>query len=185
MKIINIFLLVILMTISTAKLDAMEYVDSRKEVAKKIANEISDMRSKRAASLIDSDKAVTAKLFKEVCGAVKKRAMELAKENNVKIRHAAIKNRNPDHAANVEERQLHRLFETDRSISEVWGEVEIEGKTYSRYVSPIFVEPACLACHGKKDRRPDFIQKKYPKDSAFDFKAGDLRGIIEVMLPKK
>ena len=63
------------------------------------------------------------------------------------------------------------------------GEVEIEGKGYKRYVRPIFVEPACLACHGEKDKRPDFIVKKYPKDKAFDFKVGDLRGIISVMIP--
>lgn len=183
MKGINIFLVTVLIAVSSARVYAQAPVDEKKQLAKKIADEISDMRSERAASLIQSDKAVTPQLFKEVCGAVKKRAMKLAMENKLRIRHAAIKNRNPKHAATDEERQFHRLFDTDAKVEEVWDEIEIEGKAYSRYIRPIFVEPACLACHGEKDSRPQFIQKKYPGDRAFGFKTGDLRGIIEVMVP--
>lgn len=173
----------VLVTLSFGNVCAQELVDARRLKAKKIADEICDMRSERAASLIKADKVVTPALFKEVCGAVKKRAMALSKENKVKIRHAAIKNRNPDHAATVEERELHRLFDTDRSVDEVWGKVDIDGLVYGRYVKPIFVEPACLACHGEKGSRPEFIKKKYPEDRAYGFNAGDLRGIIEVMVP--
>jgi len=184
MKAANIFLAFALMLSSAGTSTAQEPVDARRMKAKKIADELIDMRSKRAASLISSDKVVTPELFKEVCGVVKKRAMALAGGNNVRIRHAAIKNRNPDHAATDEERKLHSLFDADRTATHVWDDVEIEGKAYGRYVRPIFVEPACLACHGEKDSRPEFIQKKYPGDRAFGFKVGDLRGIIEVMTPK-
>jgi len=184
MKGANILLIVFVMAISAGQVYGQGPVDAKRQMAKEIADEISDMRSERAASLIQSDKTVTPELFKEVCGAVKKRAMALARENNVRIRHAAIKNRNPEHAATDEERRLHSLFEAGSTVDGIWDEVEIEGKGYGRYVRPIFVEPACLACHGERDSRPGFIQKKYPEDRAYGFKAGDLRGIIEVMVPK-
>ena len=157
-------------------------IDVAKMKAKKIADEITDLRSVRAASLLQSTEAVTPKIFKEVCGPVKKRAMEIAKKEGVKIRHAAIKNRNPAHAASDEERAFHALFEKGEE-SEIWDETTIENKSYERYVRPIFVEPACLSCHGAKDERPAFVKKKYPKDLAYGFEAGDLRGIIEVMIP--
>ena len=51
-------------------------------------------------------------------------------------------------------------------------------------MKPIFVEDACLACHGSKDKRPFFIVDKYPEDRAFDFKTGDLRGMVEVLFPE-
>jgi len=54
-------------------------------------------------------------------------------------------------------------------------------KRYLRYMRPISVKQACIACHGSKDKRPKFIVEKYPNDRAFDFKVGDLRGMIEVI----
>lgn len=45
------------------------------------------------------------------------------------------------------------------------------------------MEAACLACHGEKDSRPEFIKEKYPDDRAYGFKKGDLRGVISVLIP--
>ena len=162
-----------------------EPIDARKVKAKKIADEITDLRSKRAASLLESDKKITPTVFKSVCGAVNKKAMKIAKKEGVKIRHAAIKNRNPDHAATTEEISMHSFFVEYPDAGEIWNKTTIDGKEFDRYVRPIYVEPACLKCHGEKDERPEFIQKKYPEDKAFGFKVGDLRGIIEVMMPVK
>lgn len=162
---------------------AGELVDARKIKAENIANEITELRSERAASLINAESEVTPEVFKSVCGAVKKRAMKLAKENGLKIRHAALKNRNPNHAATAEEESMHRFFSDNPGTESLWNKTTIKGESYDRYVKPIYVEPACLACHGEKDKRPGFIKKKYPEDKAFAFKAGDLRGIIEVMVP--
>lgn len=57
-----------------------------------------------------------------------------------------------------------------------------QGRRYLCYMRPIFVEEACLACHGPKNKRPRFIIEKYPDDKAYDFKVGDLRGMIEIMV---
>lgn len=182
MKKMPIYILPFLVLLFSTQLQAKEPVDAPKIKAKEIADEITDLRSVRAASLLQSDKAVTPDVFKEVCGPVKKRAMAIAKKEGVKIRHAAIKNRNPAHAASDEEKSFHALF-AKGSETEIWDETTINKVAFARYVRPIYVEPACLSCHGEKDKRPAFIKKKYPEDLAYGFKAGDLRGIIEVMVP--
>ncbi len=182
MKKLSICLLSFIVLIFSPQLQAKESADAGRMKAKKIADEITDLRSARAASLLQFDKAITPDVFKGVCGPVKKRAMAIAKKEGVKIRHAAIKNRNPAHAASDEEKRFHAIFAKGEE-TEIWDKTTIDKKGYERYVRPIYVEPACLACHGEKDKRPAFIQKKYPGDRAFGFKAGDLRGIIEVMIP--
>ena len=53
----------------------------------------------------------------------------------------------------------------------------------TRYFRRITVESACLACHGPKDKRPAFVQQGYPEDRAYDFQAGDLRGIYSLFIP--
>lgn len=160
------------------------HVDEKLVKAKKIANEITDLRSENAATLLNSDIAITPEIFKKTCGSVKNRAMEIVKKEGVKIRHAAIKNRNPKHAATEQEIGMHGYFEKNGAGSDIFEEITQEGKDYTLYVLPIFVEPACLKCHGEKESRPGFIKRNYPRDKAFGFKEGDLRGIIKVMVPK-
>ena len=160
-----------------------QQVDGDKERLKGIATEITELRSKRAMAFIKSGSKITPDLFKGLCGAVKKRAMALAKKEGLLIRHSAVKNRNPGHAATKEEIYIHRRFESDPAVKEIWDETTKDGKKYKRFILPVYVEKACLACHGPKEKRPGFIRKKYPDDKAFGFKEGDLRGIIEVMAP--
>lgn len=183
MKKISIVIWSLVISISAGKAVAEKMTDADRIKAKTIAVEIIQMRNELAASLIQSDMTITPDIFKNVCGAVKKRAMELAKKENVRIRHAAIKNRNPAHAATEEETEFHQAFLEHPDMEDIRNETELDGKRYKRYIRPIYVEQACLACHGEKEKRPDFIKKKYPDDKAFGFEAGDLRGIIEVMVP--
>ena len=62
------------------------------------------------------------------------------------------------------------------------------GKIYYVYYKPLKVAPFCLKCHGNPenmDRRVlEVIRKKYPKDKAINFKAGDLRGACKVVIPE-
>lgn len=44
--------------------------------------------------------------------------------------------------------------------------------------------PSCLACHGMKTSRPNFVKESYPDDRAFEFKVGDLRGMYAVFIPE-
>lgn len=74
-------------------------------------------------------------------------------------------------------------FESDASLDSLWIRTEQNGVAGRRYRRRITVEPACLACHGPKDARPDFVVEKYPDDRAFDFETGDLRGLYSVFVP--
>lgn len=171
------------LSILPVNLWADEALEARKVGAITAADEIINMRSSLAQAFIKPDMEITEETFKNVCGAVAKRVKEISEKEGFKIRHAAVKNRNPNFAARPDEVNILEAFDKDRGMKEKWDDAEMEGKRYLRYMRPIFVEQACLACHGPKDKRPKFIVEKYPNDKAFDFKTGDLRGMIEVMIP--
>ncbi len=54
-------------------------------------------------------------------------------------------------------------------------------------MKPIYVERACLQCHGKKDQIQieimQFLIRRYPFDNAFGYKVGELRGGISIVIP--
>ncbi len=173
---------ILMLLMLPASLWAGDDLEARKVAAVRAADEIINMRSALAQTFIKPDTEITEETFKNVCGAVFKRAKEIAEKEGFKIRHAAVKNRNPNFAAKQDEIKILEAFDMDRNLKEKWDTIEIEGKRYLRYMRPIFVEQACLACHGPKDKRPKFIVEKYPNDKAYDFKVGDLRGMIGVMV---
>ncbi|MDF1741347.1 MAG: DUF3365 domain-containing protein [Verrucomicrobiales bacterium] len=53
-----------------------------------------------------------------------------------------------------------------------------------RYYHPIFVQEACLKCHGPTDamdgKLRSFLSEAYPEDTALDYRVGDLRGAFRV-----
>lgn len=53
------------------------------------------------------------------------------------------------------------------------------------YVEPIFVQPACLACHGETLAAPvsEALARLYPEDRAVGFRAGDFRGLFWAEFP--
>ena len=67
-------------------------------------------------------------------------------------------------------------FLKDKELQSLWSEHQGQ----SHYFRRIVVQEKCLNCHGAKSKRPDFVKEKYPKDQAFDFKVGDLRGLYHV-----
>lgn len=147
------------------------------------AEEIISMRSSLAKTFVLPGAEVNEDTFKKVCGAVGKRVKEINEKGEVKIRHAAVKYRNPVNAATPEEEAIIERFAKEPGLKEISGAFEKDGKRFSRYTRPIYVESACLACHGEADARPAFIKAKYPDDKAYGFKTGDLRGIISVITP--
>jgi len=55
------------------------------------------------------------------------------------------------------------------------------------YYSPIIIQAMCLNCHGTQDNGLELatfeeIIKRYPKDKAFNYKVGDIRGMWVVEL---
>ena len=121
---------------------------------------------------------VTPPVFKAVCKPVGMRAKAIAKENGWKFRQASEKYRNPNHKPTALELEAIKRFEKESLTS--FFETDKSGNRH--YFRRITVQKACLACHGPKDKRPEFIKNKFPQDKAFGFKEGDLRGIYHVEL---
>lgn len=149
-----------------------------------IAEEITEMRSNLAKTFVKDNSTITEETFQNVCGAVGKRVNELTEKEALIIRHVSAKNRNPKNTPTAEEAAFIFTFEGDKSLKRYRDAIEKNGVTYNRFIAPIYIEQACLACHGEKKARPEFIATKYPNDKAYGFKTGDLRGIIIVLAPK-
>lgn len=141
------------------------------------------MRSGLAGTFGEKGLPADAETFVEVCKPVGIKAKQIAEANGWTVIQMAEKNRNPAHKLDTEGREVFEIFQEDKSVMGVWTYSEMNGKQGVRYFRRITVEPACLACHGEKDSRPDFVKEKYPEDKAYGFEAGDLRGIYSVFIP--
>jgi methyl-accepting chemotaxis protein len=103
-----------------------------------------------------------------------------------KLKQTSLKIRNPSNAPDEWEKKMLKFMETSEySHGKGFGEiVKTNGNKSYRYMKPIYVEVACLQCHGNKERvKPAirlFLKKKYPFDEAFGYKEGDLRGGISI-----
>ena len=56
-----------------------------------------------------------------------------------------------------------------------------EGDGFYHYSAPIWIEEYCLKCHGKREDAPVAIRNSY--ETSYDYKIGDLRGVMSIKLP--
>ncbi|UCC75104.1 MAG: DUF3365 domain-containing protein [Gemmatimonadota bacterium] len=137
------------------------------------------LRSSLASSFSgDPDRST----FAQVCGPVGAQARRLVEEKGWRIQQLAEKYRNPGHKLDEEAELVYRLMAEDPGLMGMWARTEMEEGPGIRYFRRIVVEQACLACHGPKDSRPQFVRAGYPDDRAFDFEVGDLRGLYSVFV---
>jgi hypothetical protein len=147
--------------------------------------ELDRMRIYLASSLEGSTEEPTMDTMREVCMPVGKRAVAIGQENGWIVRQVASKYRNPDHAPiGSQETEVIDLFAKYPEINGLWERASSEPGAGVNYYRRIDVQTSCLACHGSKDSRPAFVKDKYPLDKAFNFKAGDLRGMYAVYIPE-
>jgi hypothetical protein len=142
------------------------------------------MRSGLAAYLEDATEAPTADTMKQVCKPVGMKAVQLSQENGWQVQQIAKKYRNPAHAPdNLQARMALAKFEQNPDLKGFWAAETLAGEPGTRYYRRIDVETSCLACHGGKGDRPQFVKANYPQDLAYDFNVGDLRGMYAVFIP--
>lgn len=141
------------------------------------------LRSSLARSFAAGGIAATESTFAQVCKPVKAQAMRVAQEQGWMIAQLAERHRNPDNAPDAEARRVERDMQRDPALVSVVRTTTYKGKAGTRYFRRITVEPACLACHGRREARPAFVRQQYPGDKAHGFAAGDLRGVYSVFLP--
>jgi hypothetical protein len=144
---------------------------------------LDQMRSGLAATL-DREEIPDQGTFKKVCQPVGIQAKKLSQENGWQVQQIARKYRNPDHAAkDLQTLMALAKFEQNPQLIGFWNRESPKGQTGTSYYRRIDVQASCLACHGAKNNRPDFVKNKYPQDLAYDFKVGDLRGMYAVFIP--
>ncbi|NJL02138.1 MAG: DUF3365 domain-containing protein [Spirulinaceae cyanobacterium RM2_2_10] len=142
------------------------------------------MRSDLAAYLEAATEPPTAETMQQVCKPVGMKAMQLSQDNGWQVKQMATKYRNPAHEPdNLHARMALAKFEQDPDLTGFWEPETLDGITGIRYYRRINVEASCLACHGAKNSRPQFVQDNYPQDLAYDFNVGDLRGMYAVFIP--
>jgi methyl-accepting chemotaxis protein len=104
------------------------------------------------------------------------------------LKQTSLKLRNPSNAPDEWEMKVLKKLALAKSSRDVgFGALlEIDDKEIYRYMKPIYIERACLECHGVKENiRPairQFLEKRYPHDQAYDYKEGDLRGGISITI---
>ncbi len=148
--------------------------------AVRVAEEIDAMRSALAKTIDPNEMEVDQETFSMVCKPVGMRAKKIAQEKGWEFRQLAVKYRNPKNKADPQTVKAMEKFEGESGLQGFWTVDSRSGKDGFRYFKRIAVEPACLNCHGQKEKRPNFIKSKYPDDRAFGFSAGDLRGVYSI-----
>ncbi|MDB9311807.1 DUF3365 domain-containing protein [Spirulina sp. CS-785/01] len=146
---------------------------------------LDQMRSGLASTIEDMEGQPTMETMKQVCKPVGMQAKQLSKENNWELRQVSAKYRNPAHAPkNDAEEQAVTRFQENPELMAFWEKDTLDGQEGVHYFRRITVEASCLACHGPKGERPDFVKENYPNDLAYNFNVGDLRGMYSVFIPE-
>lgn len=141
------------------------------------------MRSSLARTFATGGVAATDSTFAQVCKPVKAQSMKVAKEQGWVIAQLAERNRNADNTLDAGARRAFTAMQRDPALMGQWERTTLKGATGMRYYRRVTVESSCLACHGARAARPDFVVKGYPNDKAYGFAAGDLRGVYSVFIP--
>ena len=141
------------------------------------------MRSDLALAFEGEGVVADATTFQRVCKPVGVEAKRVAKTNGWMLSQLAEKYRNPGHQLDPDAAAVFRQMAGDPALLGLWRRSELHGRSGTRYFRRIEVETACLACHGPKDSRPQFIKQDYPDDRAYNFRPGDLRGVFAVFVP--
>jgi diguanylate cyclase (GGDEF)-like protein len=110
---------------------------------------------------------------------------ELKKRHGYYIKQASERYRNPKNRPNAIEAQM--LAELGRGKEETWVYDTSGEEDRIRYGKVLKIEPACLRCHGTPHVDvPDDVYTRLVSlygDRGFNYKAGDVRGMISVIIP--
>ncbi len=103
---------------------------------------------------------------------------ELFSQNSSYTKFSTVsdKPRNTINMADTRQSEAINSFNNDKDLEFIFK--KIDEKYY--YSQPLYITSVCLKCHGKKENAPLIIQNNY--DMAYNYKLGDLRGIIDIEL---
>jgi hypothetical protein len=119
-------------------------------------------------------------------------ALQLTKSlaaDGIQIKRSSDKIRNPaNNPDELENEVLHNYLKQKEDKKLLAAIIKKDASGNQHYFKPIMIQAMCLNCHGEKNThiKPatwDMIQRKYPRDAAFNYKEGDLRGIWHIVFP--
>jgi c-di-GMP phosphodiesterase len=107
---------------------------------------------------------------------------KFSKDNslNITIRTVSDRARNHLNDADTDELKAINFFQNNKDKAEYFSG---ENKNYYQYASALVIDNKCLLCHGNKEDAPIFIRENY--SDAYDYKLGDIRGILSIKIPTK
>jgi hypothetical protein len=116
-------------------------------------------------------------------------ARRVADERGGSVGRASLRLRNPANAA-PDRVAAWLAAQGERPAAGVDGFERVDAVgdgRVARVLTPIAVEPPCLACHGSAEGLPPAVKallaEKYPADAATGYAAGDLRGAVWAEAP--
>ncbi|MBE9562628.1 MAG: DUF3365 domain-containing protein [Proteobacteria bacterium] len=89
--------------------------------------------------------------------------------------------RNPANTADAIELEAIDYFRANPNEKLLFKPFMNNDEPYYLYARPIWIEQHCLKCHNKREEAPATIRKLY--DAAWNYKVGELRGILSIKLP--
>ena len=115
-------------------------------------------------------------------------AQKLTKTARFYLKQTSLRYRNPANKPDEYETQILKKLEKKR-MEEYWEIGEYKGEKAIRYAKPLYISKVCLKCHGVPyEDVPAHLYKRLVKDYGnvtFNFKEGDLRGIVSVAVSLK
>ncbi len=161
--------------------------------AEKLAEMLITIRNVIAKNqeLINRDPVTGNYVFKDFVPAIvgTQVANDFSLKTGYRIKQTSLRVRNLNNEPDEWEKKILKLFESgSHTKNGGYGEIILkEDKNVYRYMKPIYVEIACLQCHGRKTEiKPaimQFLNRRYPFDNAFGYKEGDVRGGISIVIP--
>lgn len=171
--------------------------DAAIESAKKVATEAANSYLKELKSILvrEMKNGGPEAVFAVCSDTAQQFTKKFSTEKGIEIKRVAFLNRNDANIPDAGEMMWLKEFENMMKGSSfnkdtVLFRVEKTGKeTTLHLVKPILLAEECVVCHGSEEQIPEGIKKlideKYPNDKATNFKPGDLRGAVSVVMKIK
>ena len=98
---------------------------------------------------------------------------------NIEVRTVSNRVRNPKNIVDKYELKAMNYLSEHKHAVEFFSD---KPEDFYQYGYALRIEKKCLACHGKREDAPEFIRQRY--STAYDYKLGDIRGIVSIKVPK-
>lgn len=105
---------------------------------------------------------------------------EKVTESKVTVNTVTDRPRNPRNMVDSVENEAFQYFLANPQKKEYFREISSDEGSFCFYASPLYIDNVCLKCHGPRELVPPSIAQQYT--TAYNYKKGDLRGIISIKM---